>query len=70
MRRQVATANFLRTYDKFICKHPDLVERIEELMDGLAADARTVSSYRLHENLAGFRDAVVFIGIGSHDDVY
>ncbi len=86
MRRQVATENFLRAYEKFIRKHPDLVQKVEEMMDGLAADAAPIPSHRLRGNLSGFRTArisqsyrlifalepgiIVFIDIGSHDDVY
>ena len=87
MRRRLATANFIRVYSAFLREHPEIEEKVEEVMERVVADTRAVAhAHSLHGKLAGFYaarvsqsyrlvfalepDAVVFIDIGSHDDVY
>ncbi len=87
MRRRLATTNFIRMYGAFLRKHPELEEKVEEVMERVAADTRAAArAHALHGKLAGFYavrvsqsyrlmfalepDAVIFIDVGSHDDVY
>jgi len=86
MRRRIATANFLREYAVFLRKHPELEEKIEQVMERLATGSRATQVHTLHGKLAGYYaarishsyrlifalepDAVIFIDIGSHDEVY
>jgi len=87
MKRRLAGASFLKTYGAFLRKHPELEQKVEDVMDRIAAGERAgLSTHTLHGKLGGFHsarisqtyrlvfalepDAVIFIDIGSHDEVY
>lgn len=87
MRRRFASANFLKTYGAFLRRHPDLEQKVEDVMDRIVAGERAgLGIHALHGKLADFHaarisqeyrlvfalepNAVIFIDIGSHDDVY
>ena len=58
MKRRFASANFLKTYGVFLRKHPDLEQKIEEIMDRIATGERAgLSIHALHGKLAGFHSA-------------
>lgn len=86
MRRRLPTESFLRVYSAFLRKHPELEQKAEMVMDGLATESRAVRVHTLHGRFKGLYaarvsqsyrlvfalepGAVVFIDIGSHDEVY
>lgn len=86
MRRLRLTEGFLRTYNAFLHKHPELEGKIEEVIDEIARGDRGVRIHALHGRLRGFYAArvsqsyrlvfalepgtIIFIDIGSHDEVY
>ena len=86
-RRQLAGQHFLKVYGAFLRRHPELEQRVEEVMEKVAVGERAgLGIHSLRGKLAGFRsarisqsyrlvfalepDAVVYIDIGSHEDVY
>jgi len=84
MREIRSTSRYQRRLETFLDKHPDLEELIESLVDRIAAG--NARAHALHGPLKGYHaarvsqsyrlifalepDAVVFIDIGAHDDVY
>lgn len=87
MRQKRATTKFLRSLKYFLERHPDLEERVGEIMNKIVAGEHTgLFVHTLHGPLKGLHSAriskqyrvvfalepniVVFIDIGSHDEVY
>jgi len=87
MKCRLAGASFLKTYGAFLRKHPDLEQKVEEIIERIASGKRTgLGMHPLHGSLKGLYsarvsqsyrpifvlepDAVIFIDIGSHDEVY
>ena len=84
MREIRSTTRYRRRLEAFLDKHPDLEVPIELMVDRIAAGS--VRVHPLHGSLRGFHaarisqsyrlvfalepDAVIFIDIGAHDDVY
>ncbi len=86
MKRNVPTQSFLRSLALFLHRHPDLEEKTHVLIERLVTGSSEVRIHPLHGPLKGFYsarisqsyrlvfalepDAVIFIDIGSHDEVY
>lgn len=86
MRRRVVTEGFLRAYRSFLRKYSNLEPKVEDIIDRIANGDRSLRAHKLHGKLAklyaasvtqSYRivfalesDAVIFIDIGSHDEVY
>ncbi len=86
MYELVTTRHFMRSAKKFLHKHPDLRGRLASLIDdpfqphlklhplggkleGIFA-ASITHSYRLTLSLKITEKGIIFLDIGSHDDVY
>ena len=86
MRRKVHTPNFLRRLASFVQRHPNLEEKAREAVSRVVEGDPHLRIHTLHGLLKGFYatritqsfrlvfalepDAVIFIDIGSHDEVY
>lgn len=86
MRQRLPTEYFLRIYATFLRKHPGFERKVENIIDRLARNDQTLRVHTLHGPLHGYyavritqsyrivfaleADAIIFIDIGSHDDVY
>ena len=84
MRRKILTPSFLKSLSLFIRRHPDLEDKSREVMRHIVDG--TSRTHQLHGPLKGLhsssisqqyrivfafeQDAVIFIDIGSHDEVY
>lgn len=86
MRAIITTSRFERRLVRFIRQHPDFKTTVRVLMRRLVEEDPTVSVHTLHGQMSGMCAArisqsyrlvfvlepgvVVFIDIGSHDEVY
>ena len=86
MRRKVLTPSFLKSLALFVRRHPDLEDKSREVMGHVVTGDSRARIHPLHgplKELYAIRishqyrivfvlepDAVVFIDIGSHDEVY
>ena len=86
MRRKILTPSFLRSLALFIRHHPDLEDKSRYMIEHIVTDASPIHIHPLHGSLKGLYaarisqsyrvifvlepDAVIFIDIGSHDEMY
>lgn len=90
MYNLITTRHFMRSAKKFIRKHPDLRDRLVNVIDDLKDDpfqphlelhalggklegvftASISYSYRLTLSLKITKKEIIFLDIGSHDEVY
>lgn len=86
MRRKIITPSFLRRLGIFLTRHHELEPKIDDLMNQIVAGQMNFRVHALHGPLKGLYsarisksyriifavelDAIIFVNIGSHDEVY